>query len=104
MKANAKYTALEILKEAGIEKPEEKIGKMRVRIAGIAGIVKPDHLIKIQAETKKIDIIVGQEVKAIEIEGDEAEMIVSEAAKIAIEAEGKILNKKAEPIKKIDLK
>ena len=81
MKTNTKYTALEILKEAGIKSPETKFGKMRVRIAGISGIVKPEHLIKIQAGTKKIDILVGEEVKSLEFEGDEKASIISKLAK-----------------------
>ena len=100
MKANTKYTALEILTEAGIEKPEEKIGKMRVRIAGIAGIVKPDHLVKIQSGTEEIDILVGEEAVKVKIDGDQSEQEVSEAAKVALEARGREATKKAEALQK----
>lgn len=100
MKANAKYTALEILQVAGVEKPEEKIGKTRVRIAGVAGIVKPNHLIKIQPETTEIEIIVGIESKKITLEKGEAEPIISKAAKLSIEAKGKEVTKKAEALAK----
>ncbi len=92
MKANGKYTALEILQEAGIENPQDVFGKMRVRIAGIAGIVKPNHLITIQSGVEKIDVIVGAEKVGLELEQSEEKTISSEA-KMAIE-------KKAEKIKK----
>lgn len=68
MKANAKYTAIEILTAAGIEAPETKIGKMRVRIAGVTGIVKPEHTIKFQPGTKEVEIIVGQDVTTLKLE------------------------------------
>jgi hypothetical protein len=99
MKNNTKYTAIEILKLAGIEKPEEKIGKMRVRIAGIAGIVKPDQLIKIQPGTTEVEVIVGQETATIPVEKNE-EAAVSDAAKATLEAKGKIATKQAEAIAK----
>lgn len=56
-----KYTALEILELAGIENASQKIGKVRVRIAGIRGINNPDHIINIQeGETQ---VVVGDEHK-----------------------------------------
>lgn len=81
MKTNTKYTALEILKEAGIKKPEEQFGKVRIRIAGIAGIVKPDHLIKIQPETKSIEIVVGEEVFNLKFVGKSKHSVISDSAK-----------------------
>ena len=96
MKTNTKYTALEILTAAKIVDAEAVFGKMRVRIAGIAGIVKPDHLIKIQSGTKEIDIIVGVESYKVAFEGDEKEQAVSDAAKVSLEAKGKESTKKAE--------
>jgi hypothetical protein len=98
MKANAKYTALEILVACGVEKPEEKIGKMRVRIAGISGIVKPDHLIKIQAGTEKIDVVVGVDTFELKLEGDNEESVVSDEAKVVIEGKAKELNKLAQEV------
>ena len=95
MKANTKYTALEILTEAGIETPEEKIGSMRVRIGGISGIVKPDHLIRIPIGTKEIDIIVGQETVTIPIDSENEEIVISEGAQKAIEAKGVIATENA---------
>ena len=92
MKANGKYTALEILQEAGIENPQDKIGKVRVRIGGISGIVNPDDLITIQPNADKIDIIVGNETKELNFESSADEREVSEKAKLALEA-------KAEKIK-----
>ena len=89
MKAYTTVTAIEVLKEAGIVKPEEKIGKMRVRIAGVAGIVKPDHRIKIQPGTKEIEVIVGTESYKVAFEEGEAEQAVSDEAKVALEAKDK---------------
>ena len=99
MKANTKYTALEILTEAGIETPEEKIGSMRVRIGGISGIVKPDHLIRIPTNTKEIDIIVGQETITVPIDSENEEIVVSEGPQAAIEAKGIIATENALAIK-----
>ncbi|MFA5768357.1 MAG: hypothetical protein WC871_02315 [Bacteroidales bacterium] len=56
-----KLTALEILTGAGVEKPEEKIGAMRVRIGGVRGIVTADHKIAIQPGVEKLDVMVGDE-------------------------------------------
>jgi hypothetical protein len=89
MKSNIKYTALEILKEVGIKNPENKIGKMRVRIAGISGIVKPDHLIKIQTGTKEIDILVGEEVKKFKFNGVEKSSSISKLAKEVLDKQSK---------------
>jgi hypothetical protein len=88
MKANTKYTALELLKEAKIKNPESKFGKVRIMIAGIAGIIKPDHLIKIQPNTKSIDILIGNENVSLKIDGSEKSSCVSKLAK-------EILNKQS---------
>jgi len=101
MKANTKYTALEILTLSGIEKPEEKFGKVRVRIAGIAGITKPDHLIKLQAGTKEFDVIVGEETKTVKIEGDEETSVVSEGARVSLDNKGVEAIKKFEDLAKV---
>jgi hypothetical protein len=100
MIANKKYTAIEILTEAGIEKPEEKIGKMRVRIGGIAGIVKPGHIIRIPAGTKEVSVIVGQETATIPVGDDSEDAAVSEGAQKAIEAKGAEATENAEAIAK----
>jgi hypothetical protein len=54
-----KYTAKELVEKAGFENVE--FGKDRVRIAGIRGIVSPDHKIKINSE--EVDVTVGNETK-----------------------------------------
>lgn len=69
MKANKKYTALELVTAAGFENVE--FGKIRVRIGGIMGIVSEDHKIRIPAGTTEIDVMVGTEVKQVTFEGDE---------------------------------
>ena len=92
MKSNTKYTALEILTAAKIVDAGTVFGKMRVRIAGIAGIVTPDHLIKIGPAIKVIDIIVGIKKYEVPVEGVEENFVVTEAAKKVIEAKGKKIN------------
>lgn len=69
MKANKKYTALELVTAAGFEDVE--FGKIRVRIGGIRGIVTPDHVIRVTPGTTEIDVMVGNEVKTVTFEGDE---------------------------------
>ncbi len=100
MKANSRFTALEILTAAGIENPIEKIGKVRVRIAGIAGITKPDHVVRIQPGTTEIDVIVGDQSVVLSLEGDNEEVISSEGSQKAVEARKERLNKQAEAIRK----
>lgn len=53
------YTALEVLEAAGIEQPEEKIGKFGISIGGVT-VNTPDHLINVQAETT-VSVRVGRE-------------------------------------------
>ena len=84
MKANTKFTALELLTAAKVEKPEEKFGKGRVRIAGVAGIVKPNHLITLGKDVKKVDVIVGIDKFEVVLEGSEENFVVSEEAKKAL--------------------
>ena len=89
MKSNAKYTALEILTAANIVGAPDLFGKVRVRIAGIAGIVTPGHLIKIGPSVKVIDIILGTEKHEVKIEGIEENFVASEEAKKVLKARGK---------------
>lgn len=94
MKSNVKVTALEILEAAGVSEAGEVFGKTRVRIGGIAGIVSPDHLVKIQPGVEKIEIIVGVEATTLELEpaGDPE---ISEKAKEALEKRGRAAVKAA---------
>lgn len=98
MKANTKTTVLEILTAAGVEKPEEKLGAVRVRIGGIP--VNKDQLIKVQPGTKTIDVIVGVDKHQVTIEGDEEAFTVSDGAKVMLEAKGAESTKKAEELQK----
>jgi len=95
MKANTKYTALEILTEAGVRNPEEKFGKMRVLIGGITGIVNQDHLINVPDGIKKIDIIVGIEKFSVKINKGGKERIISNNAQEILDDQGKVDSKKA---------
>lgn len=99
MKANTKYTALEILTEAGVETPEEKFGKFKVRIAGLRGIVTPDHLVKFGPEVKNVEVIVGVEKYEVEILGEAPENTeISEGAREALDAKGKKATEKSEKL------
>lgn len=86
MKANTKYTAVEILTEAGFDKPETMIGKFRVVIGGISGIVSADHLIKVIEGTKTLEVTVGVETKTIKIESENEEAEVSEGVRAVLDA------------------
>jgi hypothetical protein len=88
MKDNTKYTALEILTEAGVKDPETKFGKMRVEIGGILGIVKPDHIVGVTAGTKKLDVVVGVEPYTLKIEKSK-DAGVSEGARKSLDVQGK---------------
>ncbi|PIY96083.1 MAG: hypothetical protein COY66_05000 [Candidatus Kerfeldbacteria bacterium CG_4_10_14_0_8_um_filter_42_10] len=88
MKANAKYTAAEILTEAGMD--VAKLGKMAVTIGGIAGIVSPDHLIKLPADAMSIVVIVGEEKATINLAEPSDDSEISEDAKTVLEENGKI--------------
>jgi len=99
MKANTKYTALEILKEAGYKNAEDKFGKFRVVIGGIMGIVKPDHVVGISEGTKNLEITVGIETKIIKVlSSKNAE--VSDGARETLDNDGRIELKRQEKIKK----
>jgi len=104
MKANTKYTAIEILTEAGFEKPEEKIGKFRVIIGGIQGIVTPDHVIRIPAGTKQLDVVIGIEAKVIKIKSDNKDMVISDGARAKLDSEGQERIKNAEKLEKLESK
>ena len=97
MIANSKYTALEILKAAGVPEPEAKIGKVKVRIGGLS-ISSPTQLIKVQEGVGSFDILVGTETFEVAFDKAGDELAVSEAAKTALEAKGKVSTEKAEAI------
>lgn len=113
MKANTKYTAGELVTAAfPTLKTEDIFGKLRVRIGGLSGIVKPTHTIFVSPGTKELEVIVGNETASLKFEGDEKEPSHSETAKAVNEAEGKAetkrqqteLAKKAELAKKEEKK
>lgn len=83
MKNNTIYTAKELLETAGFN--AEVIGKVRVRIGGIAGIVTPEHLIN-TGHSEKIDVLVGADLVTLELENQE-EVVLSEGAKAVKDAE-----------------
>ena len=73
MLANKKYTAVEVVKEAGFD--PKLIGKVKVRIAGIRGIATPDHKINIQKGVKEVTVVVGDKIKKIAVKGDFVEPV-----------------------------
>lgn len=101
LKSNTKYTAAEILKESGIAKAEEQVGKVAVRIAGIAGINSLDQVINIQEGIANVDVQVGSEVVTIPVEADDAEHTVSEGARIALDTKGIEATKAAEKLQEL---
>jgi hypothetical protein len=109
MKGNTKYTALEILTEAGVENPSEVFGKVAVTIAGISGIVNPDHVILIGNEEEKAVVIVGNEAKEVAVEKRDGDQEASEGTKVVLEAKGraeteKIEAREAEKEEKVEVK
>jgi hypothetical protein len=90
MKARAKYTASEILAEAGVESP--KFGKQLINIAGI-NISSANQIVKIQDGVEKIVILAGGEKKEIDLEkgGDNTE--ISEGAKVELKKYGQEVSK-----------
>ena len=62
MKNNTKYSAVEIVKEAGGD--PKAIGAMRVRIGGLP-VNKPDQLIMVQPGVESLEVIIGNEKPAI---------------------------------------
>lgn len=99
MKANGKYTVLEILTEAGVENPEEKVGKVRVRVGGIP-VNDPNKVINFQPGTKSVDLIVGDESFNVKLAKESKERVFSEGAREALDAEGQEVNKQVEAIQK----
>lgn len=103
---NTKVTALEILKEIGIKNAEDKFGKIRVRIGGLSGINTPDHLVKIQPNTRAIEVIVGTDVYELNLADGNAQdnkniATVTENAKSVLEKKGVEATKKAEELQTV---
>ena len=97
MKSNKVYTVEEILIAAGIENPGEVVGKVRVRIGGIA-VRDLDHTIFV-SPTDKLEILVGEETFEVPLtEGEEG--AISEGAQAVREQEGREESAKAEELAK----
>lgn len=98
---NTKVTALDILRECGVENPEAKFGKVRVRIGGLAGINSPDYLIKLSPEVKNVEVIVGEKIYDLELskgnkESNKDVFEVTDDAKRVLEEKGKAQSEAAE--------
>lgn len=93
MKANTRITAAEIVSsvltpDSKFKKLEDIFGKVRVRIAGIAGIVSAEHIVNIPAGVEKIEVIVGDETYELTTEGDNEEKAQTTRATEALAATG----------------
>lgn len=104
--ANTKITALEVLEELGIENPADVFGAMRVRIGGIPGINDANKVINIPAETKTLEVIVGNKLFDLELakgnkENNADVPTITESAKEVKEAEGVEATEKAEHLQKV---
>lgn len=102
LKRNTKYTAIEILYEAGFssvvippETPDEKgeeillpsvFGKFSINIGGISGIVDPNKIILIASGTEKLVVIVAGTAKEVELEDGGEEHALSDGAREAMSA------------------
>lgn len=91
-----KYTAIEILKLAGVEEPERKLGAVAITIGGL-NVNTPDHLINFQ-DSEKTQVIVGNDVYDIDV--PRTPQGLSEGAQAAIEAKGRKATENAEALAK----
>lgn len=106
MKANAIYTALEVLNSIQDSFPvgeenltaEEILGNYRVRIGGIP-VNKADHLINVPEATDELEVIVGNESYTVDVTENEPERVVSEGAVPVKEAQGAEATKRTEESK-----
>jgi len=85
IKANTKYTAKEILSEAGFN--PEVLGTCRVQIGGLVAN-KPDYIVRI-VEIGTLPVVVGVETKNIEVTERAEEQTLSPDAQKVNETEHK---------------
>lgn len=97
MKAVTKITAGEVLQELGYDKPENYIGKMRVRIGGIP-VRSPYDLFNIQAATDTLQVIVGDKIHDIDTTENNEERVVTSGAKQVLKVHGEEATKRAEEL------
>lgn len=88
MNANAKYTARELLTEAGVQDLDSVFGNVRVRVGGVRGIVSGDHVVSVPAGTESLQIVVGEETHEVSFDGDAQERVISEEVAKVNRAEG----------------
>ena len=70
MESGKIYTAQEVLEILVATDKTAKMpvfGELRVRIAGVRGIVTPEHRIHIQKGVKSIEVVIGNEVYNLEV-------------------------------------
>jgi hypothetical protein len=93
MNRNSKHTALEILLmidtsfELGdVAVPAEDVfGKYRVQIGGISGISNPNHLIRVQASAKSLDVVVGNTRHEVKLGQAVKQTKISDNARVALD-------------------
>ena len=95
MKSNTIATAAEILISLGYEKPEDYVGKMRVRIGGIP-IRSVQHLVRFPSVAETVEVIVGDKVHEIDVKETNEEPVVSPAAKQVLKKHGEEVTKQSE--------
>lgn len=61
-----KYTAVDLLKEAGVTNPGSIFGKTRVVIGGVS-TGRADHVLRIPEGTKTLEVIVGDKPYSIKV-------------------------------------
>jgi len=84
---NCKYTALELLKGAGIKDAEKKIGKSKITIDGIS-IKDMNHIIRVVLATKESVVIVDKDIFKLKFDAGK-DLVVSAGAKVVIQTRGK---------------
>ena len=111
---NQKYTALEILLAAGVDKvilppetleeapkeftAEEVFSKFSVNIGGISGITDPNKVILVSPDTEKLVVLVAGQSIVVELgEAFPTEQQISEGARAALDADGHAKNPAVNP-------
>jgi hypothetical protein len=100
LKANSRYTAEDILKEAGIEDTDAMFGSFRVTIGGISGIVDSEHLISIPESATELEVIVGVKRYTLPLEPNEVEAAISQHAQAVLVYQGEVATEQAEELQK----
>ena len=104
---NTSHTAQEVIDALGVNPfvlgeqkfaRDEVIGKVRVRIGGIAGITDPEKVVKI-GDDNKVEVIVGNKAYDLKVSTAPKGLNgISEEARGVLDQDGKELTKKFEAL------